>query len=193
MKSVSNIALEYTTTSNEQKQRELLLLLVSYFLTLYDMEKENFADELGISSEFVEDAQIKFDYMKKIELTLQNMRETVQSEKDKDSEALTALYFNRILNTDGKKAKELAQIETAKHLTRLDRSKKIRKRWKAFSGCCVVCRAMDGVTVALDEPFMYQGQVVELSSGERYINNYAAMDTPNAHPNDKCSIEFIIE
>ncbi|MGH2211167.1 hypothetical protein ACQ1ZA_15270, partial [Enterococcus faecalis] len=119
--SVSNIALEYTTTSNEQKQRELLLLLVSYFLTLYDMEKENFADELGISSEFVEDAQIKFDYMKKIELTLQNMRETVQSEKDKDSEALTALYFNRILNTDGKKAKELAQIETAKHLTRLDR------------------------------------------------------------------------
>ena len=40
---------------------------------------------------------------------------------------------------------------------------------------------MDGVTVALDEPFMYQGQVVELSSGERYINNYAAMDTPNAH------------
>ena len=101
MKSVSNIALEYTT-SNEQKQRELLLLLVSYFLTLYDMEKENFADELGISSEFVEDAQIKFDYMKKIELTLQNMRETVQSEKDKDSEALTALYFNRILNTDGK-------------------------------------------------------------------------------------------
>ena len=32
---------------------------------------------------------------------------------------------------------------------------------------------MDGVTVALDEPFMYQGQVVELSSGERYINNYA--------------------
>ena len=184
MKSVSNIALE---------QRELLLLLVSYFLTLYDMEKENFADELGISSEFVEDAQIKFDYMKKIELTLQNMRETVQSEKDKDSEALTALYFNRILNTDGKKAKELAQIETAKHLTRLDRSKKIRKRWKAFSGCCDVCRAMDGVTVALDEPFMYQGQVVELSSGERYINNYAAMDTPNAHPNDKCSIEFIIE
>ena len=63
MKSVSNIALEYTTTSNEQNQRELLLLLVSYFLTLYDMEK-NFADELGISSEFVEDAQIKFDYMK---------------------------------------------------------------------------------------------------------------------------------
>ena len=44
-----------------------------------------------------------------------------------------------------------------------------------------MCRAMDGVTVALDEPFMYQGQVVELSSGERYINNYAAMDTPNAH------------
>ena len=40
--------------------------------------------------------------MKKIELTLQNMRETVQSEKDKDSEALSALYFNRILNTDGK-------------------------------------------------------------------------------------------
>ncbi|MGG7018339.1 UNVERIFIED_CONTAM: hypothetical protein P3E19_34110, partial [Pseudomonas aeruginosa] len=104
MKSLSNIALEYTTTSNEQKQRELFLLLVSYFLTLYDMEKENFADELGISSEFVEDAQIKFDYMKKIELTLQNMRETVQSEKGKDSEALTALYFNRILNTDGKKA-----------------------------------------------------------------------------------------
>ena len=44
---------------------------------------KNFADELGISSEFVEDAQIKFDYMKKIELTLQNMRETVQSEKTK--------------------------------------------------------------------------------------------------------------
>ena len=40
MKSVSNIALEYTTTSNEQNQRELLLLLVSYFLTLYDMEKK---------------------------------------------------------------------------------------------------------------------------------------------------------
>ena len=39
MKSVSNIALEYTTTSNEQKQRELLLLLV-YFLTFYDMEKK---------------------------------------------------------------------------------------------------------------------------------------------------------
>lgn len=92
MKSVSNIALEYTTTSNEQNQRELLLLLVSYFLTLYDMEKKTFADELGISSEFVEDAQIKFDYMKKIELTLQNMRETVQSEKTKTVK-LSLLYI----------------------------------------------------------------------------------------------------
>ena len=54
--------------------------------------KKNFADELGISSEFVEDAQIKFDYMKKIELTLQNMRETVQSEKTKTVK-LSLLYI----------------------------------------------------------------------------------------------------
>ena len=55
-------------------------------------KKKTFADELGISSEFVEDAQIKFDYMKKIELTLQNMRETVQSEKTKTVK-LSLLYI----------------------------------------------------------------------------------------------------
>lgn len=198
MNSISKIALEYATTEDEQRARELYQILVAYFLTIYDDEKHRFASELKIRHEFTEDANVRFNFMLKIQVLLNELRTNVQikvaSEDDeKKLESYTIMAFSRIYNTEKKRAKELAKIETAKQYEIANPQKRIMKRWVAHKDCCEICLALDGTTVGLNESFMYLGQVIELGSGKLFANNYEQMMTPNAHPNDKCTIEFIVK
>lgn len=58
------------------------------------------------------------------------------------------------------------------------------KRWLCAPGCCDRCRALDGKTVKLDEPFIVLPGVPAA---------YAVVMTGGTlHPNDRCSTEYIL-
>ena len=195
---------EYVTTENEVEAREILILLVFYFMSVYDEERETFANDNDVPAEWINDENIRDEYEMYVFDLLVSMRERVKEEKEKlrdleQTAFLIAIYhfidvqFTRIHETEISNAKQIAQLQVATAVQDNNSAAKIYKRWVARTDSCEMCKALDGVIKPIDEPFLINGQVVELSSGKEIIYGYIDRGVAIAHPNDRCSIEFIIE
>ena len=70
------------------------------------------------------------------------------------------------------------------------------KRWRLAPGACPYCREtarrFNNRTVDLDEPFYEKGSVLQ-PAGERPMKlDYAAVNGPPLHPNDRCGVEPVL-
>lgn len=195
---------QFTTTEDEVEARELLLLLVSYFLLVYNDEKEQFAKDNQVNISLVSDEEMQSDYALYITDILTGMRERVIKKESKlsglDQMAfLVALHeyvsgeFETIETSETGNARQLAQLQVVSIVQAGDIAAKVYKRWRAHPDCCEVCKALNGTILPIDEPFLVNGQVVELSDGKEFIYKYIDRSVAIAHPNDRCWIEFIIE
>lgn len=100
----------------------------------------------------------------------------------------------RLARTEFHNISQLADIDVVNQIVEVYGERLIiKKRWKAWSGACDICKALDGKTIGYDEPFLLQGQAVDLGDGKFVIHNYSDQLTATAHPNDFCSLEWIIE
>lgn len=57
---------------------------------------------------------------------------------------------------------------------------------------CEFCRSMDGYSVTADRVFLRLDETRDVDGGV-YVNDYADMDTPPAHPNCRCSVSYRFE
>lgn len=101
--------------------------------------------------------------------------------------------YQTIDRSETSNARQLGQLHVVSEVQASSSAVKVYKRWRAHPDCCDICRALDGAIVPIDEPFLINGQVVELSNGKEFIYNYIDRGVAIAHPNDRCWIEFIIE
>ncbi|MHC5215205.1 structural protein [Enterococcus sp. LJL128] len=100
----------------------------------------------------------------------------------------------RLAKTEIHNIYQLADIDVVSQLLAVYGERlSVKKRWKAWSGACAICKALDGTTVNYDEPFIFEGQSIDLGDGKFYTHNYKEQLTATAHPNDQCIIEWIIE
>lgn len=67
----------------------------------------------------------------------------------------------------------------------------INKVWVTEPDACDICSAMDGRTVGVEEKFFTNNEI--LTGGIQLVNDYASGDTPDAHPNCRCSFKFEVE
>jgi phage portal protein BeeE len=71
---------------------------------------------------------------------------------------------------------------------------KIYKIWNVSnSEKCEFCQAMDGRRVPLNEAFIEKGGIIVGKDGGVFVNDFVAMDTPQAHPNCMCYFTWEVE
>lgn len=197
-----DIVVEFLTTDDVNRAAILTESLLDSYMALYDEEIATFASKNDLSIDFVSMYQATYrEYLMDLFI---GMRERVQEkeielqeEKDKARALALLLIFveenyNRLKLTELGNIKQTAQLEVVQYLQANDYNVRIMKRWVAHAGACEVCQALNGVTIPIDEPFLVNGQVVELASGKEFIYNYIDRSVAIAHPNDQCYIEFIL-
>ena len=52
----------------------------------------------------------------------------------------------------------------------------VSKSWESLLGACPICKPMDGVTIPIDELFVFP--------------NGAEVDRPSVHPRDRCGVIY---
>lgn len=180
-----------------------LALLITYFITAYDEEKVRFAKDNGIEltdyelDEFRENYILYlYDMLLNVRLNIQEkQRELHEMQVEEEYEKLRdfiTTYFALVHMTEIQVLVQSASLNVVKELRRNNADVIIEKRWKAFPGCCPICKALDGVTIPVDEPFLVNGQVVEDAHGKLHTYSYVDRYICVAHPNDRCMIEYII-
>lgn len=201
---IDKLFYQFSITTDEVEANELLFLLVYYFMELYDGEKERFIKDSDLDIHVESYEQVKEDYALYLADVFIGARERVQLKeqeliKSDEEDASAKLYtfidsnFERINNTETVNVKQIAQLQVVAYVQDQDKAAKIYKQWVAHSGACDICKALDGTKIPVDEPFLVNGQVIELSDGGEFIYDYIDRDVAIAHPNDQCGIEFIIE
>lgn len=195
---------QFCTTGNEVEAYEILLLIVAHYMEIYDKEKERFLQYSNISHELVTDENVRQDYAMYLSDLLLNMRERTKA-KEQELLGLSPAAFlvamkkfvmdsyNRLESCETGNAKQISQLQVAAAVQENDSAARITKTWVAYPECCDVCSALNGITIPVDEPFLVNGQVVELGNGKEFIYNYIDRRVAIAHPNDRCTIEFHIE
>lgn len=195
---------QFATTDDEVEAYETMLLLTQYYLSAYDSERDEFAARHKVNPQAIMDGGTREEYALYISGILLGMRGRVKEEEGRlsglgEAAALPALKkfvwdnYRRIEETEASNAKQLAQLQVVQEIQSKDRAAKIYKRWVARPGCCEVCRALNGTVKRIDEPFLVNGQVVELEGGKSFTYGYIDRNVAVAHPNDRCTVEFFIE
>lgn len=197
---------QYATTSDEKDALEILQAIVAYFLSIYDAERELFLENNGIDLPLSESDEVRIEFMMYITDVLIGMRlrtlEKIEKEQaTKGYMEKAAIYtfvsnaFNTIKETDSVNAQQIAQIEVVKKVQQTMPNARVFKTWISQNdeATCPICRAMHGTKIPVDEPFLVNGQVVELADGDEFIYNYINRSVAIAHPRDRCRIDFSIE
>lgn len=196
----------YATTTDQVEARELLQLLVASFMLSYFEEREAFAKRNDVEVEFVYDGSMETEYALYIQDLLIGMRERTQEKMNGLSGLgrvayFLALYhfvdiaFRTIFDTEQKNLRQLAELNVAQSLIDSGKPVSIYKRWVAHEsdGACDICSALDGTVLPIDEPFLVNGQIIQLGNGTEFIYKFIDRYAAVAHPNCRCEIETIIE
>lgn len=195
---------QFATTDDEVEAYEIMLLLTQYYLSVYDSEKDEFAASHNVNTQAIMDESLRAEYALYISNIFSGMRDRVKEEEGRlsglgEGAALLALKkfvfenYGRIEETELSNAKQMARLQVAQEIQSKNTAAKIYKRWVARPGCCEVCRALNGTVKPIDEPFLINGQVVELEGGKSFTYGYIDRNVAIAHPNDRCTVEFFIE
>lgn len=200
---IDELVNQFALTDNDREAYEYMLVIIEYFLAIYDDEKESFAKSNNVETVDAYET-IKEEYAMYLAELLIGLRNRAQEKmyelSDLDlTERLLFLRifvfndFKRLNTTEAGNLKQIAQLQVVKSVQQNTPAARIYKRWRTNSANpCEICRALNGTTIPIDEPFLVNGQIVELSNGEEFIYNYIDRSIAIAHPNDQCSIEFII-
>lgn len=191
MKSFEDIAKKLAYEPDNLKAQELISLLVSIYLKYYELQKEKWGGEYDVLT----------DNMLLDRVTVENMRNyytdlfwrfKMRMDGEEELNNITISFqILRIQNTELENIKQTAQLEVLKQKKMDNPNLSIKKQWVAYPNCCPICQALDGLTVDIDEPFIYKGQIIEVAAHEYSQYNYANTFVTNAHPNDRCSIRII--
>ncbi len=199
-----DIVIEFLTTDDLQRAAILLTTLVDLYMAYYDEELTTFASSNDLSIDFV--ATNKAAYEEYLTDLFVDMRTRVKEKEielnneDKDEAMAFMLLlifveqnYNRLKLTELGNIKQTAHLEVVQYLQANDYNVKIFKKWVAHSNACEVCQALNGVTLPVDQPFLVNGQIVELANGKEFIYDYIDRGVAIAHPNDQCYIDFILD
>ena len=199
---------EFATTADEERAIEILKAIVAYFMAIYDAERELFLEDNKLDLPFDENEadSVRLDFMLYITDLLTSIRtrtlrkiEEQQDSHDRVERATMTAYimnlYQRIKETESVNAQQIAQIEVVKKVQQTMPGAKIYKVWisKNDADTCEICRALHGTVLPINQPFLVNGQIVSLDSGDEFIYEYIDRQVAIAHPNDRCRIDFFIE
>ena len=121
------------------------------------------------------------------------MRRDVIIERIKQVSDLDEWRAERIARTEENYARQLSQIDAMLDIKN-KLNIKIMKKWICLgSNPCEFCQSMNGSVEELDKPFVPFMGTIEGKDGGIMFNNYAPMESANAHPNCNCKLDFILE
>lgn len=198
----------FATTSDQVDAEEKVAIIIAYFVGLILTEIEAFSEANNVDmSEY--DIQSWIDsYTAYLYEILMGMRQRIQEKQNElqyeygnDYIPYLREYFvqqyNRVLYSELVDAKQLGQIivSTALQTKALEQgiNMQVYKTWRAFPDCCPICAALAGTTIPITEPFLVNGQRVDVGNGKTFIYDYVDRYVAFAHPNDRCWIELSIE
>ncbi|GCF92493.1 hypothetical protein NRIC_03840 [Enterococcus florum] len=196
-----DVVVEFLTTDDPEAAAILLSIIIAYYMDNYDLEIAEFASENELSIEFNPVNKTAYeeyltDLFIDMRLRVQEKQIELENEDKATAKALLLIFvqqnYERLKVTEMGNIKQTVQLEVVAYLQAMDYNVRIFKRWVAHSGCCDVCKALNGTTIPIDQPFLVNGQTVELASGKEFIYNYIDRGVAIAHPNDQCYIEFIL-
>lgn len=121
------------------------------------------------------------------------MRRDVIIERIKQVSDLDEWRAERIARTEENYARQLSQIDAMIDIKNKINIK-ILKKWICLgSNPCEFCQSMNGSVEELEKPFVPLMATIQGVDGGIMFNNYAPMESANAHPNCNCKIDFILE
>lgn len=197
---------KYATTDDDIEAYEIMLLIVAHFLSVYDAEREEFAKDNDIDLTASDDEDVRNRYALYVMDLVLGMRDRIRTEAgslNDLTEAEYTLYINRLVTvnydrletTETNNAMQTGRLEVAVTAKEQNSAVRIYKRWvsRMDDKTCDICRAMHGTVKSIDEPFLVNGEIVELADGKEFVYKYIDRLVAIAHPNDRCRIEFFIE
>lgn len=217
------LIIDYCTTDNDEYAEEILLLIIMYFLEAYEDEKIRFARVNNVDITTLNDDAMIDEYVNYLIDLLADMRERcydkmsvleslhneplpkaevapighgfLSKEDYTDLLAFIIVNWDRLEDTEYVSAKQTAQFKVVEIVQEKNSGARIYKQWVAHQDCrtCPVCMSLHGTIIPLEEPFLVNGQVVELDNGKFWTYDYNDRFIAVAHPWDRCWIEFIIE
>lgn len=192
---------EFVTTDSEDEAYELLLLFLAYFLSRYDDALAEASEKWNV--EIPEPNTVRMDYAVYVTELIIGFRvrardkalDLMRGDPDEFKETLEDYIekdFARLDRTEQEVAEQTAQLQAADKAVELTDDTALYKTWRARPNCCAICDALDGTTIPVDEPFLVNGQIVELANGKTFIYKYKDRTIAIAHPNCRCWVEFSI-
>jgi len=196
----------YAMTDDKVEALRLQLLIVAAFMSVYDEERDDFAEENGIDPDLVYDDSFRDEYELYVFDLIGRMRDRTQVEMKQQSELDRVAFliavkhfvdvnFEAIRRTEEKILKQTADLEVTNALLEKDSTARAYKTWhtSGLQETCDVCKALDGVTIPIDEPFLVNGQIIELGDGKEFIYTYETRYAASAHTNCNCYITITIQ
>lgn len=196
----------YATTEDEIEAYEIMMLIVAYFLNVYDTARKELAENSDIDLTAADDETTRNEYTLYVMDLVVGMRDRILKEQEKLQDLTEAEYtlrlneiitinYDRLEITETNNAMQLGQLEAAATAREQNSAIKIYKRWvsRLDTKTCELCKAMHGTVKPIDEPFLVNGQVIELTDGKEFVYKYIERLVAIVHPNDRCRIEFFIE
>lgn len=203
---------EYATTEDEERKEYLLSIIIIYFMELYDIAEKRFSSEYDVDLTEYEDS-LQFEYFQYLYYLLVDFRERAL-EKKKELEQRERFERDRgtyeepeidpfdwflfeawavIERSETDNSQQQAQYGVVLELQRQHPEYEIFKQWIAYPGCCNICLELSRrPPIPLNEPFLVSGNQVDLPDGKVFIYDYVDRFVAVAHPNDRCSIDYII-
>ena len=196
----------YAMTDDKVEVLRLQMLIVEAFLLIYEEERDVFAEENGIPPDLVYDDSLKNEYELYVFDLIGRMRDRTQAEMAKQSELDRVAFliaikhfvdvnFEAIRRTEEKILKQTADLEVTNALLEKDSTARAYKTWhtSGLQDSCDICKSLDGVTIPIDEPFLVNGQIIELGDGTEFIYTYETRYAASAHTNCNCYITITIQ
>lgn len=164
--------------NTDKERKKLIELITVLWLFFRNSLAEEYQIEIDDNTEDIE------EFIEQFNLTLDNLAERVKQSPDNDNE----WQGNRISNSDLAILYQLSKISVANLLLKKG-NYTATKTWiaKMDSHTCEKCAALNGTTLPLDEPFLSDGDQVEIESGT-WTYSYLPQYTAAAHPHDRCEI-----
>lgn len=198
----------YASTTDQAEADRVLTEIIAFFVDIMLTEVEEFSAANDVDMADYDTEQWVVDYTAYLLEILLGLRQRTQEEKNRiafenegdfiaDLREWFIAQFDRILYSELVDAKQLGEIIVAHALQQQAKETGLRyninKTWKAFPDCCPICRQLEGTTIPVDQPFLVNGQQVDLGNGKTFIYDYVDRYIAFAHPNDRCWIELSIE
>lgn len=162
-----------------------------------DPEEGEFDDGDGEVLDYLDAAPLRlgFDMAQRTREIVREEIEAVQEEKPDATTEEIAKRLRSIIK-DRDRANLAAETETNRTSNRAARiayrqAGITRLVWRVTSeNPCEFCRALDGKTISIDEPFAQLGDELEGEDGGTKTISYETLHTPPLHPRDGCYVEY---